>query len=83
LLIYYCTGLSTRKCSITVPGSAGSQSSLQVQASEDGQYGVQKDTLHKVILRTIHMLNDSIWRDYTLPAVTVRHYNAKLKIKKL
>ncbi|XP_060606306.1 uncharacterized protein LOC132758629, partial [Ruditapes philippinarum] len=66
-----CTGLSTRKCTITVPGNAGSISSLQIQATEDGQYGVQKDATHKVILRTNHVSDDSIWRDYTLPAVTV------------
>ncbi|XP_060603330.1 uncharacterized protein LOC132756311, partial [Ruditapes philippinarum] len=66
-----CTGISTRKCTINVPGNAGSRSSLQIQATEDGQYGVQKDATHKVILRTNHVSNDSIWRDYTLPAVTV------------
>lgn len=75
----YFKGLATRKCTITVPGSAGSKGVLQIQATEDGQYGLQKDATHKVILRTIRMLNDSIWKDYTLSAATVRHYKANGK----
>ncbi|XP_053378839.1 uncharacterized protein LOC123563039 [Mercenaria mercenaria] len=66
-----CTGISTRKCTISISGDEGIEHDLQIQATEDGQYGMLEKTTYKVILRTANLKNDTFWNGYVLPAVTV------------
>lgn len=67
---YFVKGISTRSCTIQVHGST--EQNLEIQATEDGQYGVLKETTHDVILRT-EPLEYSIWSNCILPTVKVNH----------
>ncbi|XP_053388852.1 von Willebrand factor D and EGF domain-containing protein-like [Mercenaria mercenaria] len=66
-----CTGISTKKCTISISGDEGIEHDLQIQATEDGQYGMLEEITYKVILRTANLKNDTIWNGYIIPAVTV------------
>ncbi|KAL4239800.1 hypothetical protein ACF0H5_000603 [Mactra antiquata] len=61
-----CSGISTRQCQINIPASQGSQGEIEIQASEDGQYGVSKEKTYDLILRVSNPVN-SIWEKLSVP----------------